>query len=184
PLAALRHAGVDLARYVGSHPMAGSEQSGPMAASEALFAGRVWALTPHETSRAHAVETVRRLAVMCGAAVVTLDPAEHDAAVARDSHLPHLLSSLAASQLHNGPGRHLELAGQGLRDVTRIAAGDPRLWGQILTANAEEVSELLQAVRMDIDRLLETLTNQEPDMSSQLERLLARGVRGTELIPG
>src|SRR3954470_21730652 len=87
-----------LARYVGSHPMAGSERSGPLAASAALFDGRPWAITPHTHSSPEAVELVEALARMCGAEPVRLSPVEHDRAVARTSHLPHLLAVLTAGQ--------------------------------------------------------------------------------------
>src|SRR4051812_47574773 len=79
-----------LGRYVGGHPMAGSERSGPFAASAALFDGRPWAVTPHEGSDTDAVEAVTALAAACGATPVRFTPEEHDAAVARTSHLPHV----------------------------------------------------------------------------------------------
>ena len=90
-------------RYVGGHPMAGSERSGPLAASAALFDGRPWAITPHETSDPAAVALVEELALLCGAVPVRLSPEEHDLAVARTSHVPHLLAVLAAGQLADAP---------------------------------------------------------------------------------
>jgi prephenate dehydrogenase len=181
PLQHVRAAGVDPSRYVGSHPMAGSERSGPSAASANLFEGRAWAVTPHDTARRDAVEAVRALAVTCGASPVELSPEDHDAAVAQVSHLPHLLAVLAAARLVDAPYRHLSLSGQGLRDVTRVAAGDPALWRQIVAANAEQLRGLLLAVRDDVDRLLDGLG--KPDATELLD-LLRRGVAGTELIPG
>ncbi|KHL11072.1 prephenate dehydrogenase [Mumia flava] len=180
PLEALVDADVDgLDRYVGSHPMAGSERSGPMAASANLFEGRAWAVTPHQRARTAAVEAVRSLAVSSGATLVEMPAAEHDAAVARVSHLPHLMSVLAASQLDGSPADHLALAGQGLRDVTRIAGSDPGLWRQILYANRAPLTDLLRGVRDDLDRLLGAL-----DSRPALEQVLDRGVAGTALIPG
>jgi prephenate dehydrogenase len=181
PLREVRAAGADLARYVGGHPMAGSERSGPAAASANLFEGRAWAVTPHEKSRADAVETVSALAIACGASPVELTPEDHDAAVAQVSHLPHLMAVLAAARLVDAPHRHLSLSGQGLRDVTRVAAGDPTLWRQIVSANSAQLRDLLLAVRDDVDRLLDGLA--KPDGSELLE-LLRRGAAGTELIPG
>ena len=108
----------------------------PWAASGELFGGRAWAVTPHAGAAPAAVAAVESLARTCGADVVTLSPDEHDIAVARVSHLPHLLSVLTAAQLVDAPTGHLTLSGQGLRDVTRVAAGDPALWGEILAANA------------------------------------------------
>ena len=80
-----------------------------------------------------------------------LSPDEHDRAVARTSHLPHLLASLVAGRLAEAPPEHLALSGQGVRDVTRVAAGDPELWQQIVTANAPAVLDLLGEVRDQLD---------------------------------
>lgn len=171
----------ELRRYVGSHPMAGSERSGPFAASPVLFDGRPWAVTPHPTSDESAVALVGDLVRTCGALPVTLTPEEHDAAVARTSHLPHLLAALAAGRLTVGPAEHLALSGQGIRDVTRIAAGDPALWQQIIAANADAVAELLEAVRVDIDVLLDAVRSGSRD---GVQALLVRGVEGTAAIPG
>src|SRR4051794_8813179 len=143
-----------LHRYVGSHPMAGSERSGPLAASAALFDGRPWAIAPHDGSRPEAVALVEELARRCGAVPVRLSPVEHDRAVARISHLPHLLAALAAGQLADAPAEHLALSGQGVRDVTRVAAGDPALYGQIVSANSEAVLDLLTAVRHRLDAMI------------------------------
>jgi prephenate dehydrogenase len=168
-------------RYVGGHPMAGSERSGPGAASASLFEGRAWAVTPHDGARPEAVQAVRDLATACGASPVELTPQDHDAAVASVSHLPHLMAVLAAARLVDAPHRHLSLSGQGLRDVTRVAAGDPALWRQIVFANAEQLRGLLLDVRDDLDRLLSGLQEEEtPDLLA----LLRRGAAGTELIPG
>src|SRR6478735_12588798 len=137
----------DLGRYVGSHPMAGSERSGPLAANATLFDGRPWAVTPHPGAQVGAVELVEELVELCGATKVWLTPDEHDRAVARTSHVPHLLATLVAARLAEAPEQHLALSGQGVRDVTRVAAGDPALYGQIVTANADAVLGLLGEVR-------------------------------------
>jgi prephenate dehydrogenase len=176
------HADEDqLARYVGSHPMAGSERSGPLAATAALFDGRPWAITPHVHSSPEAVALVEALALMCGAEPVRLSPVEHDRAVARTSHLPHLLAVLTAGQLADAQPEHLSLSGQGVRDVTRIAAGDPDMWGQIIRANQSAVSEILLDVQGDLQRLVEVLASGDEE---RLEAILTRGVDGTEAIPG
>ena len=183
PLAAVRDAveEQDLARYVGSHPMAGSERSGPLAASAALFDGRPWAITPHAGSDPAAVAAVEALAGLCGAVPVQLDPDEHDLAVARISHLPHLASVLVAARLTGAPAHHLSLAGQGVRDVTRIAGSDPAMWRQIVSANSSAVLGLLHELRHDLDDLVRAVEDGE---TGGLEELLARGVAGTRAIPG
>lgn len=168
-----------LTRYVGSHPMAGSERSGPLAGSAALFDGRPWAVTAHETAATDAVAVVEALADTCGAVTVRMSPAEHDQAVARTSHLPHLMAVLVAGQLAEADRNQLSLSGQGVRDVTRIAGGDPALWQQIITGNAGAVRALLDDVRRDLDALMDAL-----DDPAGLDRVLRRGVAGTVAIPG
>jgi prephenate dehydrogenase len=180
PLEALTgHPGAE--RYVGSHPMAGSERSGPLAASAALFDGRPWAVTPHSGSSPEAVSLVQALVELCGAVPVRMSPVEHDRAVARTSHVPHLLAVLAAGRLAGAPDEHLALSGQGVRDITRVAAGDPALYGQIVTANAEAVLALLDEVRQRLDALVTAVEEQD---RATLETLLEEGVAGTLAIPG
>ena len=178
---AARVRAADLARYVGSHPMAGSERSGPLAASAALFDGRPWAVTPHAGADRSAVGLVEALVLECGAAPVVMDPADHDRAVARTSHLPHLAAVLVAGRLAHAPVEHLALSGQGVRDVTRVAASDPDLWRQILGSNAVAVLDLLGEVRTDLDTLIAAVAAGSGD---DLTAILARGNAGTAAIPG
>ncbi|KGM08798.1 prephenate dehydrogenase, partial [Cellulomonas carbonis] len=153
----LRRSGADLSRYVGSHPMAGSERSGPTAARPDLFTGRPWVVVGSGESTPQAVLAVRDLANDVGATPVMLDARAHDAAVAMVSHVPQVAASLVAARLgHAEPGA-LDLAGQGLRDVTRIAASDPALWTSILAANAPAVLPVLTAIRDDLDRVVTAL---------------------------
>ena len=168
-------------RYVGGHPMAGSERSGPLAASAALFDGRPWAITPHGSADRAAVALVEALAELCGAVPVRLSPDEHDQAVARTSHLPHLLAALAAAALADAPAEHLALSGQGVRDVTRVAAGDPALYGQIVAANAAAVGKLLAELRERLDGAIAALDGGDREA---LEAVLRLGVAGTRAIPG
>jgi prephenate dehydrogenase len=180
PLAAVADVpGVE--RYVGGHPMAGSERSGPLAASAALFDGRPWAVTPHGTSEPGAVELVEVLVRLCGAVPVRLSPVEHDRAVARTSHIPHLLAALVAGRLVDAPTDHLALSGQGVRDVTRVAAGDPALYGQIVAANSEAVLDLLAEVRDRLDTMITAVGAADRDA---LRGVLEEGVAGTRAIPG
>ena len=171
----------DLARYVGSHPMAGSERSGPLAASAALFDGMPWAVTQHAGADPGAVGLVESLVLECGASPLRMDPSEHDRAVARTSHLPHLAAVLVAGRLAAAPAEHLALSGQGVRDVTRVAASDPGLWQQILEANSEAVLDLLAEVRSDLDSLITAVA---ADAGPDLVEILERGNAGTAAIPG
>jgi prephenate dehydrogenase len=168
-------------RYVGSHPMAGSEQSGPLAASETLFDGRPWAITPHPAATVESVELVEALVGLCGATKVFLTPAEHDRAVARTSHVPHLLATLVAARLAGAPENHLVLSGQGVRDVTRVAAGDPALYSQIVAGNADAVLALLGEVREQLDDVIEAVGAGD---RGRLRAVLEDGVAGTRAIPG
>jgi prephenate dehydrogenase len=168
-------------RYVGGHPMAGSERSGPLAASATMFDGRPWAVTPHRHSSPEATAAVEALARVAGAGVVRLSPEEHDEAVARTSHLPHLLSVLVAGRMAGAPAGHLALSGQGVRDVTRVAGGDPRLWEQIVTGNAAAVAGLLTQVRDQLDTLIDAVATGD---RAGLAEILELGVAGTHAIPG
>lgn len=177
----LAHIDAGVERYVGSHPMAGSERSGPLAASGALFDGRPWAIAPHELASPAAVDAVLALARVCGATAIMTTPEEHDRAVATISHVPYLVAVLMAGHLTEVPSDHLALAGQGVRDVTRVAASDPQLWEQILRLNAEAVLGPLRALRQDLDALVVAV---EGDQPQQLHDVLSRGVSGTQAIPG
>ena len=147
------HAGQEVRRYVGSHPMAGRERSGAGAADCDLFVGRPWVIVP-DGATPQAELVVRNLAVVVGATPLRMAAAEHDEAVAAVSHVPQLVSSLLAARLEELPESALALAGQGLRDTTRIAASDPRLWSAILVGNAGPVVGLLRALREDLDTLI------------------------------
>lgn len=157
PAEALAAAGADLARYVGGHPMAGRERSGPVAARSDLFLGRPWVVCPTPKSDPQRVDAVRGLVAALGATAVVMGPAEHDEAVALVSHLPQVAASLVAARLRLAADPSVALAGQGLRDVTRIAGSDPLLWAQILSANAGPVSAVLRELRTDLDRVLAAL---------------------------
>lgn len=188
---ALRVAGADLARYVGSHPMAGSERGGPTAARPDLFIGRPWVVVATEQSSPEAVLAVRHLVTDLGATPVTLDAATHDEAVAVISHVPQVAASLVAARLRDADPAALDLAGQGLRDVTRIAAGDPALWTSILVANAGAVRPALLALRDDLDGVIAALehaaSGQEEVGAGALGALasaIAAGNAGVSRIPG
>ncbi|MFC7501726.1 prephenate dehydrogenase [Nocardioides sp. CPCC 206347] len=170
-----------VSRYVGSHPMAGTEHSGPLSASAAMFDGRPWAITPGPDATPAAVHVVEALVRVCGAVPVHLPPQEHDRAVARTSHVPHLMAALVAGTLAGATPAHLALSGTGVRDVTRVAGGDPRLYSQIIGGNAEAVAALLGEVRERLDLVLEAVAGQD---RVGLESLLAYGQAGTRAIPG
>lgn len=178
-------AAAQAARYVGTHPMAGRERSGPVAARGTLFTAAPWVLCPAPDADAEAVAAARTLAGLTGATVHTMDAATHDASVALTSHLPQVAASLVASRLQDTPADALALAGNGLRDTTRIAASDPQLWVQILAGNAPRVVEILLGVRADLDRLIDTLEDPDaPGARLDIARLIAEGNAGHARIPG
>ena len=190
-LRALQEKGVDLSRYVGSHPMAGRERSGVVAAQGDLFEGRSWVVAPGPQASVGAIELVRQIATAAGSAVLVMTPDEHDAAVASVSHVPQIAASLVASRLRDLPSGAVALSGQGIRDVTRIAASDPSMWTQILAANAPAVRGVLESLAAELDGVLVALRHLESDSDggsvgarAVLARTVADGNAGHARIPG
>lgn len=173
-----------VAHYVGSHPMAGRAYSGAAAAQGDLFVGRPWVIVPTPHSRAEATLAVRNLAVDLGAVPLEMQPQEHDRAVALISHVPQLVSSLLAARLEEATLNDLSLVGQGLRDTTRIAASDPKLWTAIIAANREPIVEILQKIRGDLQDLIDRIGGDASGGVGAVHRVIASGNRGVERIPG
>lgn len=170
-------------RYVGSHPMAGRELTGPSAALVDLFEGRPWVICPDDSTDQQAVARVLTVARLCGGVPVTMSAAEHDDAVALVSHTPHVVSALVAGRLREAPAHEVRLAGPGIGDVTRVAAGDPGMWTEILSANAGAVRTVLEDIRDDLDRVLGALDDQDIDQRT-VTAVLRDGVDGRARLPG
>jgi prephenate dehydrogenase len=181
PVSQAAAAGCDMSVFVPGHPLAGREKHGPAAARADLFLGRTWALCSTPWASADAVAAVERLIAGCGATRITTDPATHDRWVALTSHAPHVVAAAMAARLENADAKALDLAGQGLRDVTRIAAGDTALWGQILAGNAAPVAEVLAEVAADLAEVARLLGE---DSAAKVCDLLDRGRAGVARIPG
>lgn len=129
-------------RFVGGHPMAGSEQVGLDGADPELFVGATWVLTPTPTTDPEAYARIRAMVTSLGANVIDLAPERHDAMVAVVSHVPHLTAATLmslASDLAEEHGALLQLAAGGFRDMTRVAAGAPTIWPDICADNAEAI---------------------------------------------
>lgn len=156
-------------RFVGSHPLAGSEKTGVEHARENLFDGRIVVVTPGEHTAPSAVEEVQLLWKSLGAGVVTMDPVAHDAAVASTSHLPHLIASVLAAIT---PPELLKLTAGGWLDTTRIAAGDVTLWQQILLDNRDAVLAALSKFETDLASWRGALEQRD---ASALKHLLQQG---------
>lgn len=142
------------ARFVGGHPMAGSERSGVEAASATLFEGAQCVVTPTLHTDSAALDLVERMWRWVGASVVRMDPGVHDEQVAAVSHLPHLAAvSLVNTAAGPGDGRALAVAGGGFRDTTRIAGGSPELWRDICLMNQGPVLKMLADYTGEVNRL-------------------------------
>ena len=144
------------ARFVGGHPMAGSEQLGVDGASPTLFEGAVWVLTPTaHTDPAHYATTAAVVRLL-GAEVVALEPARHDALVAIVSHVPHLTAAALMGIAEERASEHaalLRLAAGGFRDMTRIAAGTPSIWPDICSENHVAIVEVIDQLTAELGRL-------------------------------
>lgn len=137
-------------RFIGSHPLAGSEKTGVTHATADLFEGRVAMITPTENSRE---EDVRRLASFweaLGSSVVRLTPEEHDRAMAATSHTPHAVAVALAASL---PEEFAALTGTGFGDTSRLAGGDPDMWQQIFLDNRTHVAESIRAFAEELEQL-------------------------------
>lgn len=179
--------GCDLATYVPGHPMSGRERSGPAAARADLFVGRPWVICPVSDADPDCVAVVSSLVSACGASLVRMSATEHDQCVALVSHVPHLVAAAMAARCADAGERALSLAGPGLRDVTRIAAGDADLWTDVLSANAEPVRAVLLAVAEQLGAAAEVLADisaGRPESGKLLTALLQSGRDGVARIPG
>lgn len=177
--------GADVSRYIGSHPLAGRERGGPLAARADLFAGRPWVVAAHDEISYRRASAIDDLILDLGATLVEMTPEQHDRGVALISHVPQVISSIMARRFIDAPNAALGLAGQGVRDVTRIAASDPDLWVQILGANAAPVRDVLVAYRDDLDRFIDALADPAaPGARRRVAEELTGGNTGVERLPG
>ncbi|MFF5965689.1 prephenate dehydrogenase [Streptomyces collinus] len=191
PRRELEERGLDLSAYIGSHPMSGREKSGPLAATADLFEGRPWVLTPTRDTDTEVLNLALELVSHCRAVPVVMDADAHDRAVALVSHMPHLVSSLVAARLEHAEESAVRLCGQGIRDVTRIAASDPRMWIDILSANPAPVADLLTDVAADLEETVRALRalqssddHKRREGAGGIEDVLRRGNAGQVRVPG
>lgn len=183
--------GLDLTPYIGTHPMAGKERSGPLAATADLFEGRPWVLTPTRDTDTEVLNLALELVALCRAVPVVMDSDAHDRAVALVSHTPQLISSMVAARLEEADETAVRLCGQGIRDVTRIAASDPRMWVEILSANPGPVADVLAGVAADLEETVTALrglhsSDEEKRRAGTdaIEDVLRRGNAGRVRVPG
>ncbi len=191
PRADIAALGLDTAHYLGGHPMAGLHRRGPLAARADLFEGRPWVLTPDAGTDTGTLNAVLELIAFCGAMPMVMDAAAHDRAVALISQAPQLVSSLIATRLEDADETAVRLSGQGIREVTRIAAATPALLVDALAANAGVVADVLAEVAADLADTVAALRGlQAADAGERqaslagIETLIRRGNTGQARIPG
>ena len=162
-----------LPRFIGSHPLCGSEKTGVAYARADLLGGAVCAVTPTDYSPADAVEAVTEFWSALGSRVVNLSAADHDAICARTSHLPHVLASALVNAVLAKPrtGEN-DFLGTGFRDTTRLASGSPEMWRDIALDNAEAIAAALNELQAEVAGLKEALDARD---STVLEKFFAEG---------
>ena len=162
------------AEFVGSHPIAGSEQHGLEAARADLYQGAVVAVTPTRRTSPRALRIVRRFWQALGSEVVPVSPETHDHIIARTSHLPHVIAALLAGCVGRArAGEHGKFCGTGFRDTTRIAEGDPELWRDILESNAHSLARELKHFERELKHLLAGFEKNE---SKIIKKYLRQGL--------
>jgi prephenate dehydrogenase len=160
--------------FIGSHPIAGSEQQGMEAAKADLYNGAMTVITPDDDAPEEAKARVRELWERCGSCVVSMSPEEHDKVLAATSHLPHMMSSLLAATIAR-PGGRDNLAcfcGTGYRGTTRLATGGTDIWLDILKTNRDAITVELKAYEEKLRSLIEKL---EAGSFSAIEAVLEEG---------
>jgi prephenate dehydrogenase len=185
PLRQLQARGVDITHYVGGHPLAGRERGGAISARGDLFLGRPWVVCRDEETPAWALALVEDLVLDLGAVPIEMTPEAHDEAVGLVSHVPQIVSSLMAKQLEGASDDAVRLAGQGVRDVTRIAASSPELWIQILGANKDSIVGVLENLQKDLQNVTDALKDiSAPGARKVIAEEMSAGNAGVARLPG
>ncbi len=165
-------------RFLGGHPIAGGERSGPAYARADLFEGRITVLTPTKNTRAEDFDTLWELWARLGAVVVRMSPEEHDHALAITSHLPHLVASALAGMM---PEHLMRFVGTGFLDTTRIAAGSPELWRDIFLQNRTNLQEALRLFQAKLAQFAQALAKND---AQTIQALLEEGKRHRDALAG
>ena len=156
-------AGTDYPRFVPGHPIAGSENSGVEAAYPELFNGREVILTPSGDTDTSALKTVERLWTTAGARITHMSVADHDAALAASSHVPHMVAYALTSMLADHALSPMQHGGGALRDMTRIAASDPLMWRDIALTNRDAILTAMDAMAQEHDHLRTLIAQADGD---------------------
>ena len=171
-------------RFVGGHPMAGSEQRGLLGARADLFRGCTWVLTPTAATPANVYGRLHGYLREIGANVVAVSSSDHDRLVALASHVPHLLAGALMNQASDAAREDavlLQLAAGGFRDMTRIAAGDPAIWPDILLENRDAITAALTSLEQRLGALRDALGSRD---QSALYASLQSAAQARRQLPG
>ena len=162
------------ARFVGSHPMAGSEQTGIRAARADLFDGAVCILTPDGETAPEAVSGIRDFWCTIGCRVYESSPEAHDEAVAAISHLPHLAAAALVNAVADNIPAAFDFAGPGFRDTTRVASGPPDMWTEILSSNRSAVRKSAEAMIAKLEEFITLLDSDSPESQTRMNQFLTQ----------
>ncbi len=151
--------------FVGSHPMAGSEKTGPINAYLDLFRNTICLLTPTERTSPEALRRVEELWEKVGCRTIRLSPADHDELVCRASHLPHLIATALVEHVlgKNNSDVQAQICASGFRDTTRVASGSPDMWRDIVLTNRKQVISELDAYIETLESMREILETESPE---------------------
>jgi len=167
--------------FISLHPMAGREVSGAEGARADLFDGRAWIAIENLDADDRAKGIVSELIKICSGTAYWMSANEHDEVVASLSHLPQILSSLLAGSLHDISSENLNLAGQGLRDLTRLASADAQLWSQIIIANQSSITPVIDSIIANLEEVKQSIAGKN---SNKLVDFIDKGREGKNKIPG
>ena len=167
--------------FISLHPMAGREVSGAENARADLFEGRAWIGITDSIKNEKTKMIAQNLVQICGGTLYWLNSKEHDQLVAKLSHLPQILSTLIAGSLKEMTSEDLNLAGQGLRDVTRLASADPSLWSQILTENRKSIEPIIETMINQLESVKSCIKSSDEE---GVKRFIITGNEGKKQIPG
>lgn len=156
------------AHFIGSHPMAGSEKTGMENAEADLFEDRTCFVTPTEKTTELLVNTVNDFWAALGSSVIQETPQRHDELTAKASHSPHLIAAALASYLNAECPDAGKFCGNGLRDTTRIASGDPALWTEIIFQNKNEILKSLAGFQSELQKFSEAIANDDQNATNAL----------------
>jgi prephenate dehydrogenase len=172
----------DLAKiYVSTHPMAGREFTGPTSARADLFEGRAWLITPTKSASKEAIAVAEKIGAELGSTTYLMDSNLHDSTIAAVSHMPQILSSLMGQLIDSEDSKALNFAGQGLRDVSRLADSDGQMWSELLIENQNELSSRIDKAIAALGELKNSLKSED---KAKVLAFFNSGKSGRGKIPG